>query len=179
MNSVLGLEELTMKKILLIAGLAAAALACAAVISVGAFGRGQVTNAAGKRASFQFEAKKTTDGTRVVFAGRGVFETRIERNGVVGFLTILCGEVKGVGKNGNACVIEGLGRLSTTFGTVTTHHPGRVRIAVQDLRTPTGATNVRDKYHIRFVAANAAGPTFEFGGLVTDGDLVVFERNGP
>jgi hypothetical protein len=168
-------------KAVTLVSLSVIALAVAATTVVGARGAGEVTNAAGKKGRFSLEVSKGTNGTNVRFAGGGGFATRIEENGRVGELSVRLIEMKGGGKQGPNFVAEGRGVLRISFGPNNVREfPGGVRIAVSDLKTPTSAPTAKDKFGIRFnPAPGTNGRPFEFGGNVTAGDLVVFERQLP
>lgn len=165
-----------MKRVFVMLGIAATALALAAVIVVGARGSGVVTNPAGQRGEFVLDVWKESNGANVRLGGNARFGTSIRRNdGVIGRRYVELSEVAVVSKVGRTLVAYGRGAMHIAFpGAPVVTTRGYVRVAVEDRKTPTGIGDL-DHFGIRFQGTTASS-VFEFGGVVRPGDIVVYER---
>lgn len=168
-----------MKRFLTVAAtLCGAAVVLAATTVVGSFGQGHAMSQNGKRSEFRFEAaKRTADGSVRVngvarFIAFGGTQAVPESHG------IFIPEVRVLGKDGRVCQFGGPAQMQVRNGASYILLRGHATFNVADRREPNATTGDPDRISVRFVNA-ADNRVWEYTGLLTRGDIVVFERIEP
>lgn len=150
------------------------ALAMAATTVVGSFGQGHAMSADGRRSEFHFDARKATNGSNVRVDGFARFiafsgtQANPQHNG------IYMPNVRVVGKQGTVCQFGGPAQMQIRNGAHFHLVRGHATFNVVDRRDPRTNTGHPDRISVRFT--DLQNRTWDYSGLVTRGDLVVFER---
>lgn len=154
--------------------LGAMAMAMAATTVIGSFGQGYAMNAAGHRSEFRFDVRKATNGNHVRVDGFARFIAYSGTNTTPQHNGIYMPEVRVVGKQGNTCQFGGPAQMQIRNGAHYHLVRGHVLFNVVDRRNPQTNTGEPDRISVRFT--DLQNRTWDYTGLVTRGDLVVFER---
>lgn len=154
-------------------GLAATALA--ALVTSGTHGRGRAESRDGRLGAFQFEVARRSEGDAApVYSGRFRFEQIANRRGPAVLIESGKPAALVVTRAGNVCEFSAPAVLVRQVEGQRVTVPGRIDVRTEDRRSRERPRNEPDKIRVRFRAER--GLTFEFDGLVFDGDLVVFRR---
>ncbi len=152
-------------------------IALAATLVVGAKGQGHALNASGQRAEFYFDAqKRTADGAVrvggffrfIAFSGTAAMP---KSNGIV------IPEVARLVKTGRVSEFGGPSSMMIRVGNHYESVRGICSVRVEDRKLPA-AQGDPDLIRVRFVT-NVTNRVFEWGGVVTRGDILVYERTIP
>lgn len=162
-----------LKKIIVVAGVAVAALAMAAWLVQGAKGRGVAVGEHGVRGHFQMEVKKRTDGHRIEVGGPFMFKARINNARTVEIHMPRCREFV---KNGQVAEFHGPARAVFIEGRHRIVREGPLHVRVNDRRGPQHPGDP-DELGLHFFGPNQT-VLYAFAGLVMEGDIMVYEREG-
>lgn len=154
-----------------LSGVIAAAMAATTII--GAFGQGRAMSASGMRSEFHFEARKATSDRLVRVGGFARFIAFGGTANVPQSWGIYIPEVRGVGKSGNICQFGGPAQMQVRNGAHYHLVRGHAVFNVADRRNANTSTEP-DRISVRFT--DLQNRTWDYSGLVTHGDIVVFER---
>ena len=154
----------------------AATFALASGLLQYAEGRGKAHSTDGRRASFQFNVRKLTNGDGTRKSGTALYE--IADSETLDGVRIYMRELRDITVDGNFARFEGPGsiRFRTVRGVV--EQTGQVFAFARDNRKPTGPIEPRDRIGVRFVASEG-NLTYGFEGNVMDGDAAVGRREQP
>ena len=165
---------MNLRSVCIAVGVTGATIAMAAGVLQFAEGRGRAADDNGRRATFQFNARKATNGDVVRKNGTAVFEiTDREFRGIV---RINMRELHDMTVEERVARFTGPGaiRLQRPGGQVIERR-GRVFVVADDNRRPDGPRAPRDRVSVRFEALEG-NLTYAFQGIVGDGDLAVGRR---
>lgn len=156
-------------------GVCVAALALAANGAQGSKGRGVLQNENDLRATFNYQIHKVVRGDRMDVRGDFHFKAGDRRNQRA--IEIDMANAKGLNVQNRTAEFGGPAKavFITNQGRVV--REGTLRVHVEDVTSPEHPTDRKDVLRLRFEAPRV-NVTFEYGGRVAEGDLVVFERNG-
>lgn len=163
-----------LRSICIAIGVAGATIALAAGVLQFAEGRGRAADDNGRRATFQFNARKATNGDAVRKNGTAVFE--IADREVRGVVRINMRELGDIAVEDHVAHFSGPGaiRFQRRNGEVVERR-GRVFVVARDIRRPDGVREGRDRVAVRFEALE--GPVrYSFEGVVGDGQIAVGRR---
>ncbi len=153
-----------------------ATFALAAGILQFAEGRGVARDNQGRRAGFQFDARKLVDGSNVRKSGTALYE--ISDRETIDGVRIYMRELRDIVVDGNRARFEGPGgiRFRTRRGLVEKF--GQVVGYAQDNRKPTGPIEPRDRIAVFFKSTDGL-TTYSFEGNVFEGNVAVGRREVP
>lgn len=154
-----------------VTGVIAAAMAATTII--GAFGQGRATNAAGMRSEFHFDARKANRDGQIRVGGFARFIAFGGTQVAPQSWGIYMPEVRGLGKSGNVCQFGGPAQMQVRNGAHYHLIRGHAVFNVADRRNATSTTE-HDRISVRFT--DLQNRTWDYSGLVQQGDIVVFER---
>lgn len=164
-----------MKRFLTVAAMiCGAAVVLAATTVVGAHGQGHAMSPNGKRSEFRFEAAKRMADGSVRVGGEARFIAFSGTQAVPESHGIFLPEVRGLGKEGNVCQFGGPAQMQIRLGDRYHTVRGHAVFNVADRRNPTTGGDLKDRISVRFTTAD--NRTWDYTGLVGQGDIVVFER---
>ena len=151
----------------------AATFALAAQVLVFAEGRGKAHSEDGRRASFQFNVRKLTDGEHVRKGGTATFEISEPRT--IDGVRINMRELRELGVEDHVARFTGPGGIRFRTRSGVTERQGNVRIFARDDRRPDGSRDLRDKVGVQFESLDG-NLTYSFEGVVRDGEVAVGRR---
>lgn len=150
------------------------ATAMAATTIVGALGQGHAINSAGHRSQFHFDARKATNEHGVRVGGYAKFIAFSGTHSHPQSHGIYIPEVRGLGKSGNICQFGGPAQMQVRNGHNYHMVRGHAVFNVADRFDRHTNTGDPDRILVRFTDLH--NRTWDYAGLVTSGDIVVFER---
>jgi hypothetical protein len=164
---------MNLRSICICLGITGATLALAAGVLKFTEGRGTALSENGRRAYFQFNARKLTSGEHVRKSGTATFQ--ISDRETLDGVRLNMREMRDLTLDGHTARFEGPGgiRYRTRRGVV--ERQGHVSVVAADNRKPEGSREPRDHVALRFVSHDG-NLTYSFAGGVKDGNVVVGER---
>ena len=163
-----------LKRAFVMVGVALAALALAATSIQGAKGHGVAVNENGIRGQFEFDVKKVHHNDRTEIGGP--FHFRAADTAHHRGVEIVMPRARLFAKDGNVAEFGGPARAVFVEGDHRIVREGALRVRVADRRNHDHPEGDPDLLGLRFATEHDVF-VFEFAGRVTEGDIIVYERN--